>query len=423
MSEARCPFDRAADIDFMDPVVQENWFDAYDVIREESPAYFMPQIGMYVLTRYDDIEYVLKHSDIFTHRPEQGNAEPLLKYPEAVARYEQNGWPRIQPLGNDLPHHPHYQALVAEQLSAEGIRRREGFIRQVADDLIDDWIDDGEIEFLGQFAELLPMLVIARILGFPPMDLPQLKEWSSAWVLPYSRGLTLEQEIWAVEKHIELQHYIHDAMKERESKPRDDIISILMRAEYEDIDLGRKRKLTTAEIIGMVDHMLIGGNETTAFALANGLWILFRNPDVYADLQADHRLIKPFVDEVLRIESPTQGLIRHVRKDVTFGDVEVPRGSVLSVRYGAGNRDPRRYPEPEKPDLARQGVGRHLAFGMGEHVCPGARLSRMEQIWSWEALLTRLENIRPVEHLNTYEHLPGMWVRALKSIHMTFDKA
>lgn len=406
----------------MDPVVQENWFDAYDVIREESPAYFMPQIGMYVLTRYDDIEYVLKHSDIFTHRPEKGNAEPLLKYPEAVARYEEKGWPRIQPLGHDLPHHPHYQALVAEQLSAEGIRRREGFIRQVADDLIDSWIDDGQIEFLGQFAELLPMLVIARILGFPPMDLPQLKEWSSAWVLPYSRGLTLEQEIWAVDKHIELQHYIHDAMQERKSKPRDDIISILMRSEYEDIDLGRKRKLTTAEIIGMVDHMLIGGNETTAFALANGLWILFRHPHVYADLQADHGLIKPFVDEVLRIESPTQGLIRHVRKDVTIGDVEVPRGSVLSVRYGAGNRDPRRYPDPAQPDLTRQGVGRHLAFGMGEHVCPGARLSRMEQIWSWEALLTRLKHMRPVEHLNTYEHVPGMWVRALKSIHMAFDK-
>ncbi|MBL6691725.1 MAG: cytochrome P450 [Pseudomonadales bacterium] len=423
MNEVRqCPFEKAQDIDFMDPVVQENWFDAYDVIRETSPAYFMPQIGMYVLTRYDDIEYVLKNADIFTHESPD-NVEPLLKFPEAVALYEEKGWPRLQPLGMDVPHHPHVQALVAEQLSAEGIRRREGFIRQTANDLVDEWIDDGEIEFLKSFAEPLPMLVIARILGFPPMDTPQLKEWSAAWVLPYSRGLTLEQETWAVEKHIELQHYIHDAIKEREKNPKDDVISILMRSEYYDLDLGKHRKLTEAEIIGMIDHMLIGGNETTAFALSNGLWLLFRHPEVYAELQEDHSKIKTFVEEALRIESPTQGLIRHVRKDVEIGGVSIPEGAVLSIRYGAGNRDPRRYPNPEKPDLSRQGAGRHLALGMGEHVCPGARLTRQEQIWSWEILLTRLRNIRPVEAKNTYEHLPGMWVRALKSIHMAFDKA
>jgi cytochrome P450 len=418
-----CPFDRVEDIDFMDPVVQENWFDAYDLIREESPAYFMPQIGMYVLTRYEDIEYVLRNAEIFTHGPAEADVEPLLKFPEAVALYEEKGWPRVAPLGFDVPHHPHYQALVAEQLSAEGIRRREQFIRQTANELVDDWVDAGEVEFMKEFAEPLPMLVIARILGFPPMDLPQLKQWSEAWVLPFSRGLTLEQEIWAVEKHIELQHYIFDAIKERNKQPRDDVISILMRSEYEDIDLSKKRKLTEAEIIGMVDHMLIGGNETTAFALSNGLWLLFRNPDVYAEIEADHAKIKPFVEEVLRIESPTQGLIRHVQQDVEISGVHLPRGSVLSIRYGAGNRDPRRYPDPETPDLSRKGVGRHLALGMGEHVCPGARLTRREQILSWEVLLTRLRNMRPVEAKNTYEHLPGMWVRALKSIHMAFDKA
>ncbi len=420
---AGCPFHKAEDIDFMDPVVQENWFDAYDIIREESPAYFMPQIGMYVITRYDDIERILRDSETFTHGPVEEDVEPLLRYEEARSIYQEKGWPRIAPLGFDLPHHPHYQALVADPLSAAGIRKREDFVRQTVNELIDGWIDKGEIEFLKEFAEPLPMLVIAKILGFPPMDVPQLKEWSEAWVLPFSRGLTLEQEVWAVTKHVELQHYIHDAIKERRERPRDDVISLLIKSEYEDIDIGKKRPLTDAEIIGMIDHMLIGGNETTAFALSNGLWLLFRNPDVYAEIEADHSKIKAFVEEVLRIESPTQGLIRHVQRDVEIGGVPIAKGAVLSIRYGAGNRDPRRYPNPEKPDLTRKGIGRHLALGMGEHVCPGATLTRMEQIWAWDILLSRLRNIRPVEAKNSYEHLPGMWVRALKSIHMAFDKA
>ena len=120
-----CPFKTAAEIDFMDPVVQENWFDAYDVIREESPAYYMPQIGMYVLTRYDDIEYVLRRPIEFTAGPDTGAAEPLLKFPEAVALYEENGWPRYTPLGENLPQHRHYRALVEPALTAAAIRARE----------------------------------------------------------------------------------------------------------------------------------------------------------------------------------------------------------------------------------------------------------------------------------------------------------
>ncbi|MFM8353805.1 MAG: hypothetical protein ACKOBM_02715 [Gammaproteobacteria bacterium] len=99
----QCPFSRAAEIDFMDPAVQERWFEAYDVLRAEAPIYFMPQIGMYVLTRYDDIEYVLRRPTLFTAGPDVQDAEPLLKHPEARALYDQRGWPRYTPLGENLP--------------------------------------------------------------------------------------------------------------------------------------------------------------------------------------------------------------------------------------------------------------------------------------------------------------------------------
>ena len=151
---------------------------------------------------------------------------------------------------------------------------------------------------------------------------------------------------------------------------------------------------------------------------------MFRNPDTYAELEADRSKIKNFVEEVLRIESPTQGLYRFVRTDdCEIGGVKIPKGATLSIRYGAGNHDPRQFPEPVKPKLDRKNAGRHLAFGLGEHVCPGATLSRLEQRWAWEILLTRLSNMRATPGRNDYKHLPGMWVRALEEIHMSFDKA
>ena len=421
MTDTTCPFSNASEIDFMDPLVQENWFEAYDVIREESPAYFMPQIGMYVLTRYDDIESVLKQPRKFTAGPDVEDTEPLIKFEQARALYDEKGWPRYTPLGENLPRHAHYRALVDPALTAAAIKEKEPFIRAIINELIDDWIAEGEIAFIEKFAEPLPMMVIAELLGFPRMDLPQLKVWSGAWVLPFSRGLTLEQEMQAVSLHIELQHYIFDTMNHKRKTPGNDIITRLLNTEVEDADTGKKRALTDAEIIGITDHLLIGGNETTTFALSNGLWLLFRNPEAYQTLQAEPALIRNFVEEALRIESPTQGLYRFVTEDCEIGGVKIPKGATLSIRYGAGNHDPDRFPEPATPKLDRKNAGRHLAFGMGEHVCPGAALSRFEQRWAWEILFQRLANMRPTPEKNDYKHIPGIWVRALKEIYLSFD--
>ena len=177
-----CPWRSAAEIDLMDPVVQENWFEAYDILREQSPVYFMPQLGMYVLTGYEEIEYVLRRPTLFSGGPDIQDVEPLIKFPEARALYDKKGWLRYTPLSENLPRHRHYRALVDPKLSASEIRRREPSIRQLINELIDTWIDQGEIEFMKAFAEPLPMVVVAELLGFPRSDLPQLKVWSAAWV-------------------------------------------------------------------------------------------------------------------------------------------------------------------------------------------------------------------------------------------------
>jgi cytochrome P450 len=123
------------------------------------------------------------------------------------------------------------------------------------------------------------------------------------------------------------------------------------------------------------------------------------------------------------VESPTQGLYRYVTRDVEIRGVKIPKGSTLSLRYGAANRDPDIYPCPHAVDLGRTNAGTHLAFSQGEHHCPGSALSRFEQYCAWDVLLARLADIRPAEEKNDYAPVPGIWLRALKAIHMRFDKA
>ena len=411
------------DINFMDPEVQKDWFSAYEVLHRDAPVYYMPELGMYVITKWEDIRDIVRQPELFTVGSDVQQTEPLIKFAQARALYEQKGWPRYTPLGENVPKHRNYRDLVDPYLTPVAVARREPFIRALINELIDGWIDQGEVEFLKAFAEPLPMMVIADFLGFPRMDLPSLKRWSAAWVAPFARGLTLEEEMKAVSEHIELQHYIFDQMKDKRKNPKDDLLTKLVQAEFFDVELGEKRALRDNEIIGVTDHLLIGGNETTAFALSNGLWLLFRHPEVYTRIDADHGKIKRFVEEVLRVESPTQGLYRFVTQDVEIRGVKIPKGSTLSMRYGAANRDAAQYPCPHIVDLDRSNAGSHMAFSQGEHHCPGASLSRFEQYCAWDILLARLKNIRPAEEKNDYDHLPGIWLRALKQIHMCFDKA
>ncbi|WP_156679531.1 cytochrome P450 [Sphingomonas profundi] len=420
---ARCPFASPQDIDFMDPAVQENWYDAYAVLHRDAPVYYMPEIGMYVVTRYDDLDAILHDPELYLNDYSDGSKHPLIANPEAQALYEAEGWPRIMPLSCNVPEHKAFRRMVDPFLTASAVKKREPLIRAVANRLIDAWIGDGEVEFIRDFCEPLPMAIIAEALGFPAVDLPRLKRWSAAWVKPFARGLTAEEEIEAVRTHIEFQHYIHQTAQAKRANPTDDVISHLVQGDYVDPVSGAARKLTDAEIIGISDHLLTGGNETTTFALASGMWLLFQYPDVHAELLADRRKIRIFVEETLRIESPTQGLYRFTAREVTLRGVTIPKGSAVHVRYGAGNRDAARFPQPERPDLARRNAASHIAFGAGEHVCPGGALSRLEQVVAWDILLDRVPNMRPAPGRNDYTHLPGFWLRALKAMHVAFDPA
>lgn len=410
-SPAECPH-----VDLFAAATQQDWYPAYDELREEAPAYRIPDTSTIVLTRYDDVAFVSKRTDLFANGPAPAGA--LMQDGEALRIYREQGRFRRAPLSTDPPVHRRYRSLVDPYFNARGAQDQRRMITAVVNELIDEWIDASEIEFVQSFALPLPVRVITSMLGFPLDDIPQLKVWSEAWVMPFAGRLTAEQQRYVAEQGVAFQAYILKVIEQKRRSPDDSIISHLARARFEDPDApGGSRLLTDDEVMFTTDHLYIGGNETTTFALTSGLWLLLREPGLQARLRDDPSKIGQFVEEVLRLESPTQGLYRHNLVDVELHGVTLPAGSTIHLRFAAANRDNRLFPEAPQLDLARANSARHVAFGVGEHHCPGAGLSRLEQTIAFEVLLDRTEDLRLLPR-NDYRHKPGFVLRALEELHI-----
>ena len=399
----------ACPIDLYDPATQEDPFPTYRRLRDEAPVHHIPGTSTYVVSRYDDVMHVLRHQETFP------TGTSVLRHEAARRVYRERGWKRMTPLSTNPPEHRRYRALVDGMFDAEGSARWRPYLESVITELLDDFAHVGHVEYVGAFALPLPVRMITRVLGFPDEDIPRLKAWSAAWVLPFAGGLTEDQEVFVAEQVANFHHYIDGWIQEKRARPGDDVLSSLTTAR-----LGGERPLTDHEIITITDHLYIGGNETTTFALASALWILLREPGLYERLLADRSTVDAFVEEVLRLESPTQGLYRAVPAETELAGVTIPAGSVVHIRYAAANRDERMFPEPDRVDLERPNLRRHLAFSLGEHHCPGSGLSRLEQRLALSAVLDRLPGLRLAEE-NDFSHHPGFVLRALRELHLTWD--
>lgn len=389
------------------PETQENWYPAYKTLRDEAPVYQVPRTNMFVITRYDDVLHVLRHQDVFR----TGGA--VSRSAEAREVYSTRGWERITPLGSNPPEHRWYREVVDKHFDPTGALHWKPFIEQTVTELLDDMINSGSpANFVDAFALPLPVRVITRILGFPASDIERLKAWSSAWVLPFSGPLSAQQEVWVAEQVVEFQHYINDWIDIKRSNPEDDVLSDLVSAR-----LNGERPLTNHEIITIIDHLYIGGNETTTFALTSALWLMLRERNIYEALLADRSRLEQFIEESLRLESPTQGLFRVVATDTEINGTPIPAGATIHIRYAAANRDERVFPNPDVVDLDRMNSRRHMAFSLGEHHCPGSGLSRLEQRIALNAVIDRMPALRLSDD-NDFTHMPGFVLRALNQLNI-----
>ena len=424
LSPMECPA-RLEDVDLFGEGAQEHWYEAYEILHRDQPVLriegggLRPGSDAFVLTKHSDVTTVVKDPARFrsvtTMRVGQ-LVDKGLTPEEAYAQHHnlmQASMVSLRPT-QEL-YFQHRRELTDPWVGVGALRHREMITRH-ANELIDDWIDDDQVEFISRFARPLPQRVMASILGFPQDDIPQLAEWGDAAVTPFVHGTGLKHEMTpeqaaGMDTRLEgFQDYIYEHVAAKRADRQDDMVSFLCDVHYEALD----RKLTDLEIAGIVHAMILGGLETTQYALEEQAQLLCETPGVFDELRTERTKLRAFVEETLRMRAPTHGLsTRLTTRDEVFQGVAVPAGSLLHMRFGAANVDGEEFECPYELDLERESIARHVTFSTGPRVCPGATLSRLEQQVAWGALLDRLESIEYGDD-NDWMHQPGIMLGTLK---------
>jgi cytochrome P450 len=379
----------AGQVNFFDPAVISDPFAYYQDALAHAPVQEVSP-GMFVVFSYDLCNEALGKVDVFSNNFSETLAGALSEDPEVKAILD-TGWPQVNTLLTaDPPVHTRFRKLVNLAFSAKRVAAIEADIRAVVIRLIDRVGERGACDFIHDFAIPLPVAMIAGQIGIEEADWPRVKRWSDAFVDRLGHMIPRERELECAREVVEFQHFIKARADERRVTPRDDLLSDLVHAQVEG-----ERPLDDAELSSVMQQLMVAGNETTTSALAGGLLQLIRNPDQMARAVAaadanDDRAIINLVEEVLRTESPTSGMWRVVRQDTVLGGVAIPAGAMAQLRYAAANRDPAKYPDPDRFDMARENARTHLAFGKGIHMCVGNMLSRKEMALAFGELLRRL---------------------------------
>jgi cytochrome P450 len=284
---------------------------------------------------------------------------------------------------DDPPRHTRFRRLVNKAFTAARIAELEPWIKTVAERLLDQIAIGKSVDTVDAFTMPLPVQVIARMLGIPGEDQPAFKRWSDSMIAFNGGGFTPSER---VRSGMEMMEYFGKIAATRRERSASDLISALVEADVEG------ERLEEWEILGFCILLLVAGNETTTNLMSNMLNILVDRPDLWRRLREDRALVEFAIEETLRYESPVQLLTRIVTRDIEIGGRKIFQGQPVAVSYGAANRDPASFPDPDTFSLERD-QSKHLGFGAGIHYCLGAPLARVEAQIMLNGMLDRFSSI------------------------------
>ena len=391
-----------------DPEQLEHINDVYRRLREEAPVHYAEKFDIYVVSRHADVEAILGDTERFSSR----GANTALAYtPPEVAQVLAEGRPEAEALLTaDPPRHARHRALVNRALTQRRVDQKRPRMRELAHALIDGFAAQPRADLIAAFAVPYPLNVIAEVIGIPEADRAQLKAWSSDFVARFSPDLSIEERKLRARGFVAFQRHFERAILEARADGREGFLGDFARAAFADRPVPIEEQLTT------LMQTVVAGHETTTNLIGAALVQLLTNAPVRERLAREPGLWPAFIEEVLRLEAPTQALFRTARVDVTLHGVTIPAGKHVQILYGSANRDPAVFPDPDAIVLERENVRRHLAFGLGIHFCPGAALARTDTRVALEALMQRLPGLRLAPGAPLV-HTPHFFLRGYQAVH------
>lgn len=387
-------------------------------LRAEAPVFREPDYGVFLVSRFDDILRISRETQTFSsHVAVSGPFLPLPAPVDALAEFRRNSPAAERLLKNDPPDHTRYRSIVGGLFTPRRIAGLRVAIRALVDALIDGFAERGAVEFIGEFASVLPLRVVSELLGIPPEDRELLLRLfaenaaaaEGAFVgNPYS-------PLNGPAHYALLEEYFERAVAERKAAPRADILTELAQSRFPDGE-----EVPPHEIVKICVMLYsAGGDANTPQLLANGMMILAGDPRLSDRLREEPALVERFVEETLRFETSALGLFRIALQDTVVRDVPIRKGDILMMLYGSGNRDEQYFDAPDEFRMDRP-KRRILSFGHGAHTCPGAPLARLQAEIAFDALLERLRDIRLRTRTSEYEYLPSVILRSLRRMELSF---
>jgi cytochrome P450 len=400
-----------AEIDISSAAFKANPFPYFAELREIAPVYLLPAYRgqkAWLVTRYDDIEMVLR-SDDFAKDPKNAMTPEQLKKVAWIP-------PIFKPLTRnllflDVPDHTRLRALVHKVFTPRMVEQMRAQTETLSYELLDKIkVKGGTIDLIAEYGLPLPARVIGRILGVPERDTRKFQRWTQSLVTMETSGSMLVKMV----EVFQFMGYLRKLIKQRARDPQDDLISAMLLAKEND------DHLTEDEILAMTFLLLNAGNETTVNLIASGTLALLEHPDQWKLIQNNPPLIKTGIEELLRFVSPADmATERYARQDITIAGTTIPRGELVLAVIASANRDAAYFDNPDTVDVTRQD-NKHLAFGKGIHYCIGAPLARLEGQIAFNTLIERMPNLRLAVPSNQLRWHSSFLARGLTTLPVSF---
>jgi cytochrome P450 len=414
---------------FRDQSLVDDPYPYFDWLRNECPVRRETHHEVMMVTGYE--EAVAVYNDTATFSSCNSVTGPFPGFPVALEGDDVSALIEEHrdelPFGDqittfDPPKHTNHRALLMRLITPKRLKENEEFMWRLADRQIDEFVEQGECEFVADFAAPFAMLVVADLLGVPEADHDTFRDELQGGGSRRRRMVGSTGERSLEHRPLEfLYDRFTDYVEARRREPRPDVLTGLATATFPDGSLPE-----VIDVVRIASNLFAAGQETTVRLLATAFKLIGEQPDLQQLLRAQRDRIPNFVEETLRAESPVKGDFRLSRVPATLGDVELPAGTTVMVLNGAANRDPRRFENPAEFRVDRANARQHLAFGHGPHTCPGAPLARAEARVSIERLLDRMADITISEaqhgpaDARRYEYTPTFILRGLQELYLEF---